>query len=286
MAAGGVNAPRRPVARRTRLVAVALGSLALVSAGTALFATRGLPGREPASWLTAGPIAHRGDWTLGPERPENSLAAFDSAVKHQLAIELDVQLTVDGAVVVFHDEDLERMTGEPGRVTDMTLAEIQVRHLLGGTEAPPTLSQVLSLVAGRVPVFIEVKKQPQVGPLEYAVGQELAAYDGQVAVMSFNPFSMAKVASIAPDVMRGQLSGSFEGEDLAWYEVFLLRNLFMNWTSRPDFIAMELDLVPSATTTVQRWWGRPLLCWTAEDAEDARVASQYCDATIGNPGSR
>ena len=286
MAVGGVDGSRRPFVRRARLVAVVLGSLALVAAGAALLATRGLPGREPASWLTVGPIAHRGDWTTGPERAENSLAAFDSAVKRQLAIELDVQLTVDGAVVVFHDEDLERMTGEPGRVTDMTLAEIQQRHLLGGTEAPPTLSQVLSLVAGRVPVFIEIKKQPQVGPLEDAVAQELAHYDGQVAVMSFNPFSMARVASIAPDVMRGQLSGDFEGEDLAWYEVFLLRNLFMNWTSRPDFIAMELDLVPSATTTVQKWWGRPLLCWTVEDAEDARIASRYCDAQIGNPGSR
>lgn len=274
-------------ARRRWVVAGAgAACLALVLAGLAAFATRGLPGRAVPAWLTSGSFAHRGDWTPGPERPENSLAAFASAAERRLAIELDVHLTQDGAVVVAHDDDLERMTGEPGRITELTLAEVQQRTLLGGTEIPPTLEQVLELVAGRVPILVEIKKQPRIGPLEDAVAQLLAGYDGPVAVMSFNPFSMARMESAAPNLLRGQLSGDFEGEDLAWYEVFLLRNLLMNWTSKPDFVAMQIELVPSPTTTLQQWWGRPLLCWTAESRADAERAAQFCDAVIGNPGSR
>ena len=102
----------------------------------------------------------------------------------------------------------------------------------------------------------------------------------------FNPFSLQRVAEVAPDVVRGQLTGDFADEDLAWYEVFLLRNLLLNWASRPDFVAVQLDLQPSVTATVQRWWGRPVLCWTAQDTADAAAAAAHCDGTIGNPGSR
>lgn len=274
------------VARRVRLVGLLVLVVALVLGGAALLATRGVPEREPAAWLTAGPVAHRGDWAAGPQRPENSLAAFASAADQSLAIELDVRLTADGAVVVLHDKDLARMTGRPGLVIDTPLAEVKQRRLLGGSQTVPTLPEVLALVDGRVPLFVEIKDQPNVGPLEDAVARELADYDGRVTVMSFNPFSLGRMSSVTPDLMRGQLSGDFEGEDLAWYEVFLLRNLLMNWTSKPDFVAMQLDLVPSATTTVQHWWGRPLLCWTAENPEDARLAASSCDAVIGDPGSR
>ncbi|SDB93695.1 Glycerophosphoryl diester phosphodiesterase [Raineyella antarctica] len=273
-------------AHRVRLAVIAVRIVALVVAAVALFATRGVPARKPAAWLTAAPVAHRGDWTTGPERPENSLAAFEAAADRSLAIELDVQLTSDGVVVVLHDEDLARMTGRPGRVADTPYAEVAARHLQGGAETVPALSEALTVVNGRVPVFVEVKSPPQVGPLEEAVARELADYRGPAAVMSFNPYSLRHMASVAPDLPRGQLSGDFEGEDLAWYEVFLLRHLLMNWASKPDFVAMDLDLVPSVTTTVQRGWGRPLLCWTAENPADAALAARHCDGVIGDPGSR
>lgn len=283
MAEGGVRGTGR--GHRVRLAAVVIVVVALLLAGSALFASHGVPSREPAAWLTAGPVAHRGNWTAGPERPENSLAAFASAADGSLAIELDVQLTSDGVVVVLHDDDLGRMTGQPGLVADSSLAQVKARPLLGGREQVPTLSEVLALIDGRVPVFIEIKDPPKVGPLEDAVARELADYRGQVAVMSFNPFSLQRMASVTPQVTRGQLSGDFEGEDLAWYEVLLLRNLLMNWASKPDFVALELDVVPSVTTTVQDWWGRPLLCWTVEDSEDAELAARHCDAAIVDPGS-
>lgn len=278
--------PGRAGGHRLRVALLAVLIVALAVAAVALYATRGVPGREPAAWLTAGPVAHRGAWTTGPERPENSLAAFEAAADDSLAVELDVQLTSDGVAVVMHDDDLARMTGQAGLVAETPYAEISERRLMGGEETVPALSEVLDTVDGRVPVFVEIKSPPEVGPLEDAVARELADYPGPVAVMSFNPFSLQHIASVAPDVPRGQLSGDFEGEDLAWYEVFLLRHMLMNWASKPDFVAMDLDLVPSIQTTVQDAWGRPLLCWTAEDAADTEFAAEHCDGVIGDPASR
>jgi glycerophosphoryl diester phosphodiesterase len=266
----------------SKMTIVIGGTLAAVAAVFA-FATGGVPSREPASWLTATTVAHRGQWTSGPLRPENSLGAFQEAADNGFAIELDVHRTADGHTVVIHDEDLQAMTGQPGMVAEMTLAEIKNRPLLGGDERIPTLEQVLSLVKGRVPVFVEIKNEGEVGDLEDDVAAQLSAYAGEAAVMSFNPFSLARVAQSAPQVPRGQLSSAFEDEDLAFYEVFLLRNLLMNWKSRPDFIAYDLTELPSIGTTLQKWRGRPLLGWTAKDRNELSAARKGVDAVIADP---
>lgn len=262
-------------------VAIALGLIAAAY----VFATGGIPGRRGVEWLGQHPIAHRGLWTAGPERPENSLAAFDAAADRAYAVELDVQRSGDGITVVIHDQDLERMTGEPGTVADSSLPELQQRRLLGGAERIPTLQEALETIDGRVPLLVEIKNEGEVGLLEDDVARQLATYDGPVAVMSFNPFSLARVAETAPEIARGQLSGSFEGEDLALYKVVMLRSLLMNWKSRPDFIAYELDKTPSVTTTLQQRRGRPLVGWTAETAEERAQAATRCDAVISDPGA-
>jgi len=262
---------------------IVLGIVLVVIVAAFAFATGGTPSRKPAAWITARPIAHRGQWTEGPERPENSLAAFDEAAKNGFAIELDVQRSRDGRTVIMHDEELEGMTGEPGTVSELTLAELRERRLLGGDESIPTLEEALALVDGRVPVFVEIKNAGDVGPLEDDVAKQLSAYDGDAAVMSFNPFSLARVSAAAPEIMRGQLSSAFEGEDLAFYEVFLLRNLLMNWKSRPDFIAYDLTELPSLRTTLQTWRSRPLLGWTAETEAERLAAEKLVDAVIADP---
>lgn len=271
--------------RRFWIAAGVVAAVLVVLAAAYWSLTGGSPGREPAAWLTARKIAHRGRWAPGSERPENSLAAFDAAAAEGLAVELDAQLSSDGHVVVFHDYELDRMTGTSGKLAEKPLAELQTLGLLDGTETVPTLRQALETVDSRVPVFVEIKNEGVVGALEDAVARELVAYDGPVAVMSFNPYSVARMAKAAPRIPRGQLSGSFEGEDLASYEVFLLRNLMMNWTSKPDFIAYEIAELPNAGTGLQKLRGRPLLGWTAETIEERREAEKYCDAVICNPGA-
>jgi glycerophosphoryl diester phosphodiesterase len=271
--------------RKRRAAAAVAAVLVIALAGAWWFMSGGSPDREPAAWLTAQDAAHRGQWTAGPARPENSLAAFREAAGNGYAVELDVQLSRDGRLVVFHDYELSRMTTATGDVADRTLTELQELSLLGGSETIPTLREALDTVGGRVPVFVEIKNEGEVGRLENAVAREVSAYDGPAAIMSFNPFSLARVAQAAPEVPRGQLAGALRDEDLALHEVVLLSNLLMNWKSRPDFIAYELTELPNVGTTLQKWRGRPLLGWTADSPAERGAGRSRCDAVICNPGA-
>lgn len=268
---------------RKRLLII-LAVIVLLLMGGYWFATGGVPDRKPAAWLTASPIAHRGNWAEGAERPENSLAAFDEAAINGYTIELDVQLSKDGQLVVFHDADLQRMTGTDAALADLTVAELQALRLAGGDETIPTLQQVLDLVDGRVPILVEIKNVGDVGALEDTLALALLAYEGDVAVQSFNPLSLARFAESAPDIQRGQLSAAFEGEGLPFYQAFLLRNMLMNWKSQPDFVAYDIQELPSLGTGIQQWRGRPLLGWTIETAEQRAEAEEFCDGVICNPG--
>ncbi len=263
----------------------ALAVLALVLLAAVAYAARLFPEPDAPPWLTARKIAHRGLWTAGPLAPENSLAAFERAADAGHAIELDVRSSVDGVTVVFHDEDTSRLTGEPVPVDALTVSELQQLSLFGGDERMPTLAEALELIDGRVPVFVEIKNPGDVGALEDDVAEQLSAYEGEAAVMSFNPFSLARMAEVAPEVPRGQLASAFEGEDLAWYEKLLLRKLLLNFTSTPDFIAYDIEELPSPFTTVQRWRGRPLLGWTITDADELARAEAYADGFICDPGA-
>lgn len=266
-----------------RKILIALTIVVALLLGGFAFASGGTPSRGPAEWLTERAIAHRGQWTEGPDAPENSLAAFEAAASNGYAVELDVHRSADGVVVVIHDADVERMTGTSGTVSALTISSLTKLRLLGGGELIPTLSEALVTIDGRVPVFIEIKNTGDVGPLEDEVARQLLDYEGEAAVMSFNPYSLARMAEVAPNIPRGQLSSAFEGEHLAFYEKLLLRNLMMNWTSKPDFIAYDLAELPSLGTTLQTWRGRPILGWTAESEAERIAAEELVDAVICNP---
>lgn len=170
----------------------------------------------PAGFL-AVPIAHRA--LHGPGRPENSAAALAAAVAAGYAIEIDLQLSADGQAMVFHDATLDRMTAASGAVRARTAAELTAIALAGGDGAGmPTLAEALALVAGRVALLIEIKDQsgvlgPTDGALERATAAALAGYPGPVAVMSFNPHSVAAMARLAPGLPRGLVTEAFALHD-------------------------------------------------------------------------
>ena len=161
------------------------------------------------------PLAHRGYHDRAAGRPENSLGAFRAAVEAGYGIELDVQITADGQAVVFHDHQLDRLTAQTGPVISYTAAELGRIHLLGSDETIPTLTTVLAMVDGRVPVLIEIKDRfdamaPTSGRLEQAIAAALADYPGPVAVMSFNPDCVARMARLAPLIPRGLTTEYFD----------------------------------------------------------------------------
>ena len=231
-------------------------------------------------WLVEVPFAHRGFHTGDGIIPENSTAAFKRAIDYGYAIELDVRLSSDGKVVVFHDKSLYRMTGISKFIDDLTWEEIKHIKLLGSRYTIPLLEHVLKLVNGRVPMLIEVKNNGVPGPLEQALIDVLRDYKGHFAVQSFNPLSLRYFKRNAPQIIRGQLSGSFKGENLMFFNKFLLRYLLLNGLSKPSYVAYEIGYFPKWLANLQRRMGIYLLGWTAKSPKDHERAKGIYDNVI------
>ena len=229
------------------------------------------------SWLVETPIAHRG--LHDKVSPENSLSAFSKAIEKGYAIELDVQLLSDDTVVVFHDESLSRMTGNDGYIKFLNKEDLKVLKLAGSKEHIPTFEEVLKLVDGRTPLLIEIKNQFKVGKLEQKVIDMLKNYKGEFAIQSFNPFSLQYFKNHAPNFLRGQLSGYFKGEKLAWIKKFLLKRMTFNKsTSEPNFISYGASTLPNRF--VRKFKKLPLLAWTVRSKEEYLKVIKYCDNII------
>jgi len=236
------------------------------------------------TWLTTQPIAHRGLHDLSAGVPENSVAAFAAAADAGYGIELDLQPAADDEPMVFHDDGLQRLTGQAGAFKDLASDALCQITLTGSDQRIPTLAAVLASVAGRAPLLIELKgMSPAVGVLESRVAALLADYDGAVAVQSFNPHSMGWFADNAPSFIRGQVAtdfGSYDEERVPLMKRFQLSKLLLNHVSRPDFIAYNVKKLPRLAPLAARRRGLPLLAWTVRDANDRAVAARYADNII------
>lgn len=231
------------------------------------------------------PIAHRALHDAADHRPENSRAAVRAAIEAGYGIEIDLQLSADGQALVFHDYDLRRMTGEPGAIRLRTAAEAGTLALRGGDgETIPTLPEILDLVAGRAPLLIELKDQdggmgPDIGALDAATAEALAGYDGPVAVMSFNPHSVAELARLAPDVPRGLVTESYGPTTVPLPTATRdrLREIPDFDRCGAGFISHEVhDLLRDRVQDLRRA-GVPVLCWTVRSVETEAFARQYAD---------
>ena len=229
------------------------------------------------------PVAHRGLWT--PDgAPENSLAAFQAACAGGYGIELDVQLTADGEAVVFHDERLERMTGHEGRLRDHTAAELGAMALNGTDETIPTLADTLTMIGHRAMVFIELKTPfGEVGPLEKRVTDVLVDHNGPTAVIGFNPYSHAWFADHHPQILRGLDSYGWNDDSarkLAPEMRKSLAALEQVELARPDFLALGLDMLPSARADLYRAKGMPIVAWTVRSPDQWEGVRDHCDNLI------
>ena len=159
-------------------------------------------------WLIDRPIAHRG--LFNSNYPENSLSAFENAVKNNYGIELDIQFTKDKKIVVFHDDNLERMTNDKRNVNELLYEELRNLKLLNSNESIPLFEDVLSLVNGKVPLIIEIKNCDNIIELGQETYKLLKSYKGKFVVESFNPFVLQWFKNNAKEVVRGQLSGNYK----------------------------------------------------------------------------
>jgi glycerophosphoryl diester phosphodiesterase len=217
-----------------------------------------------ASWLTRLPIAHRGLHDATDGRPENSLAAVAACCAAGLAAELDVRLTSDGEVVLFHDRTLGRLTAARGRVEEHTAAELGALALLGTPERIPTLRDVLDLVGGRVPLLIELKVAGGGAALARAVVRTLAGYRGEVAIQSFRRRSLWHLRRDVPHAV-GHLTR---------------RHVLAHAAVQPAFLGVELRALAGRGVQRRRAAGAVVLAWTVRSPEQEAWARQLADNVI------
>ena len=227
------------------------------------------PGRRRmAPWLGRR-FAHRGLHDLKRGVVENTLSAFEAACQAGFGIELDIQFTADMRVVVFHDDDLARLTGDRSKVREVPLAQLQGMRLAGVPTAHiPTLREVLALVDGRVPLLIELKNGKANDRLCRALVEQLRGYRGEYIVESFSPLIVRWFKKNAPEIMRGQLVCAMEGYSSAVGALggFFLSNLLLNALGRPDFVAYDANALRFAAPRIQRTlFKTPLAAWTVRD---------------------
>lgn len=232
------------------------------------------PAPDPArvAWLKGVTYAHRG--LHGPSAPENSPSAFAAAIAAGLGIECDVQETADGQALVFHDWELDRLTGETGPVADRTSAALARIALRGSPDTIPPLSAMLAEVAGRVPLLIEIKtlRERPVAALCAAIGRDLAGYRGPVAIMGFDPRVCRWFRRHAPDVVRGLVVSDSLGSEM--------RRRLDLWRAKPHFLAYDIRELPSRFAAAQRSRGLPVLTWTVSTAALLERARLHADGFI------
>ncbi len=221
-------------------------------------------------------FAHRGLYDADQRIPENSLSAFRRAADAGYGIELDVQLSKDGAVVVFHDDTLNRLclpgAKEPVRVDSKTREELASLRLAASDEGIPLFSEVLALVGGRVPLLVELKSGPRNRELCEKTTALLRAYAGLFCVESFDPRILYWYRRNAPDILRGQLAEPprryVKDEGKSALLGFVLGNTLLNAAARPHFIAYRIGAVPLAVRAAERM-GAMRFRWTSREAGDA-----------------
>lgn len=237
----------------------------------------------PRDFVTI-PLAHRALHDVAQGRPENSRAAIRAAISAGYGIEIDLQLSADKQALVFHDYDVSRLTNARGAVRLLSAeqaAAIALKH--GDGETIPTLTDVLEIVAGQVPLLIELKDQdggmgPNIGALEAATAAAFTGYQGPVAVMSFNPHSVTEMARLAPHIPRGLVTSDYDPADWPLPErtCARLREIPDFDSSRAAFISH--DHIDLARPRVQELRERvPVLCYTIKSPKAEADARRFAD---------
>ena len=226
--------------------------------------------------------AHRGLWNAAEGVPENSLPAFARAADQRYAIELDIQITKDGRIVVFHDDTMKRMCGNEGKISDYTYEELQQFHLGDSTEKIPLLREVLQTVDGRVPLLIEIKMPGLSTAVCAGFQKEMEGYTGMFCMESFNSLALRWCRRHMPQTLRGQLSGRFSKDDKVHLILRIMaRHLMLNFIGKPDFIAYDHRYADCPGFLIDRMLFRtPAFAWTVKDEHVYNRTRKKFDAAI------
>jgi glycerophosphoryl diester phosphodiesterase len=235
-------------------------------------------------WLVERPVAHRG--LHGNGLIENTLGAARAATEAGYAIEIDVQLTADNEVVVFHDDTLDRLTEATGPLKARTLAELKQLTIRGSNERIPTLQELLDTVHGRTPLVIELKSEWDGSDrLAARTAEILKGYEGPVAGMSFDPRILIDLQKYAPGLPRGIVAERYY-DDPDWAPLgnaqkFQFGNLLHITQTKPHFVAYYVRDLPALAPLLARYiLGMKLLTWTVRTDAERKKARSWANQMI------
>lgn len=254
---------------------ILLGLLVLVSVLYVL-STR-CSGRREMGKFRSWAYAHRG--LHGEGKPENSMAAFRSALNHGYGIELDVHLLKDGNLAVIHDANLKRTTGREGFIEDLETQDLWQYNLEGTPQVIPTFREVLELFDGKAPLIVEIKvERNNYARLCETVCNMLDDYNGLYCLESFDPRAVHWLKKNRPDLLRGQLTENFlksPTSKLPWILKFCLTHQIFNFLTVPDFVAYKYkDRKQIGNTLVRKLWGTARVTWTIRNKQDYQTAKK------------
>lgn len=231
------------------------------------------------------PIAHRGLHDAAKGVIENTSAAFAAAIDKGYGIECDLRPASDGTPFVFHDAEFARLIDAPGRIDGASAATIANLVYRGSSERVLTFADFLTLVAGRVPLLVEIKSDWSELNAAFlkAIAAAVAGYKGPLALMSFDPAVMTAVKALAPGVPRGIVSGMYSGK--GWWpdkideeRAFRLSHLLESGPVEPAFYSYDVKALPTPVTRFVREVMRvPVMTWTVRTLSDLDKARQWAD---------
>lgn len=231
---------------------------------------------DPNHKLLTTPIAHRGLWN--DSIIENSLSAYENAVKFGYPIEIDVYSSTDGEVFCFHDKTLNRMTGTDGFIYQKSSEELKKLRLSNSNEKIPTLREVLSLCKNNIPILLEIKNQPDKKIVSRTL-EILKEFNCDVFIQSFNPYYIKQVKKQAPEIIRGILATNNpsdlknEKPIIRW----ILKRMPLNFIIKPDFISFIHTGFPLKKRKIKN---KALLAWTITNNEDYAKVKPYVNNVI------
>ncbi len=243
-----------------------------------------VPKKEQTAPFQNLQCGHRGLYKKDQSIPENTLASFRAAVENGYGVELDVQLTKDGEVVVFHDDFVDRETEYKGRVDSFTLAQLQKMSLFGNSGADkciPLFTDVMGVLDGNSPTIVELKSTDNYPELCEKTLAILRTCKGPYCVESFDPRIVRWFKKNAPDLMRGQLTESYAGwrKESSAFKSFAMSHLWTNFLTRPHFIAYGSPKRPLAWFVAKKA-GAFLVYWTEREANDHALLQKQYDCLI------
>lgn len=225
-------------------------------------------------------IAHRGYHDIKKGVPENSIAAFKRAVRYNYTIELDVHLTKDKRLVVFHDDSLKRVCGVNKIIEDCTYNELLKYNLFDTKYKILLFEEVLKLVDGKVGLLIEIKTSKFKGELESMLSNLLDNYNGSFAIQSFNPLSILWFKKNRKGYIRGLLSSDFKhNKKISNLRKNLAKSVVADIFLRTDFIAYDIRALPNSYVKSKRK-SKLILGWNVRTKKDYDMAIKYCDNLI------